>query len=78
MMCGMTSALIYVKSKKEMKLGMGGQINNLEIFENKFSSECDVWDYKDWQIGLGMRFKALKMWWVIRSFGIEGLQENVR
>ena len=43
----MTSALVYVKNKKEMKLGMGGQIS-FEIFQNKFSSEFDVWDYKDW------------------------------
>lgn len=48
MMCGMTSALLYVKSKKDMKLGMGGTISNYEIYHNKFSSDCDVWEYKDW------------------------------
>ena len=69
MMCGMTSALLYVKDKREMKIGMGGEISNFEIYHNKFSAECDVWDYKDWQVALGMRFKALKIWWVVRCFG---------
>ena len=31
-------------------------------------------DYRDWQIPLGRRFRALKLWFVIRSFGVEGLQ----
>ena len=35
-------------------------------------------DYRDWQVPLGRRFRALKLWFVIRSFGVEGLQERIR
>jgi aromatic-L-amino-acid decarboxylase len=35
-------------------------------------------DYRDWGVPLGRRFRALKLWSVIRSYGTEGLQEMVR
>jgi len=35
-------------------------------------------DYRDWGIPLGRRFRALKLWSVIRSYGVEGLQEKIR
>ncbi len=35
-------------------------------------------DYRDWGIPLGRRFRALKLWFVIRSFGIEGIQNIIR
>jgi len=35
-------------------------------------------NYSDWSIQLGRRFRALKLWWVIRSFGVDGLREIVR
>jgi len=35
-------------------------------------------DYRDWGIPLGRRFRALKLWAVIRSFGVEGLQAKIR
>ncbi len=35
-------------------------------------------NYRDWGVQLGRRFRALKLWFVIRSFGVEGLREKVR
>jgi len=35
-------------------------------------------DYRDWGVQLGRRFRALKLWFVIRNFGVEGLQEKIR
>ncbi|MCY4452244.1 MAG: pyridoxal-dependent decarboxylase [Immundisolibacterales bacterium] len=37
-----------------------------------------VIDYRDWGIALGRRFRALKLWFVIRSYGVEGLRAIVR
>ena len=37
-----------------------------------------VIDYCDWQVPLGRRFRALKLWWVVRSYGAEGLRRHVR
>ncbi len=38
----------------------------------------DVVNYRDWGIQLGRRFRALKLWFVIRSYGVEGLRAMVR
>ncbi|HEX5819755.1 MAG TPA: pyridoxal-dependent decarboxylase [Gemmatimonadales bacterium] len=40
--------------------------------------DADVVNYRDWGIQLGRRFRALKLWWVIRSYGVEGLQAVIR
>ena len=44
----------------------------------KFDEDEQVNNYKDWGIQLGRRFRALKMWFVIRSFGVEGLKNKIR
>lgn len=45
---------------------------------NQFSDGELVTDYRDWQIPLGRRFRSLKLWFVMRSYGIRGLQDHVR
>ncbi len=37
-----------------------------------------VVDYNEWSIPLGRRFRALKLWFVIRSYGVEALQDMIR
>lgn len=37
-----------------------------------------VHDYRDWQIPLGRRFRSLKLWFVLRSFGLKRLREFIR
>ncbi|MBE1535726.1 aminotransferase class I/II-fold pyridoxal phosphate-dependent enzyme [Actinomadura algeriensis] len=49
-----------------------------EYLRNRASASGDVLDYRDWQIPLGRRFRALKLWSVIRWYGAEGLREHVR
>jgi aromatic-L-amino-acid decarboxylase len=38
----------------------------------------DVIDYRDWSVPLGRRFRALKLWFVLRSYGVERLQAMLR
>jgi len=49
-----------------------------EYLRNKATESGAVIDYRDWQIPLGRRFRSLKLWFVIRYYGIEGLQYHVR
>jgi aromatic-L-amino-acid/L-tryptophan decarboxylase len=35
-------------------------------------------DYRDWGVSLGRRFRALKLWCVIRCYGVTGVQEKIR
>jgi aromatic-L-amino-acid decarboxylase len=58
-----------------------------EVFRRTFSLVADyletpesgtVVDLMDYGVQLGRRFRALKLWWVLRSFGLEGIQERIR
>ncbi len=49
-----------------------------EYLRNKATESGAVIDYRDWHIPLGRRFRSLKLWFVIRSFGVEGLQAQIR
>ena len=49
-----------------------------EYLNNQATESGAVIDYRDWQIPLGRRFRALKLWFVIRHYGIEGLQHHIR
>ncbi|WP_308166557.1 MULTISPECIES: aminotransferase class I/II-fold pyridoxal phosphate-dependent enzyme [Actinomadura] len=49
-----------------------------EYLRNQATTSGEVIDYRDWQIPLGRRFRALKLWSVIRWYGAEGLREHVR
>ncbi|KAK5922616.1 hypothetical protein CgunFtcFv8_019862 [Champsocephalus gunnari] len=37
-----------------------------------------ITDYRHWQIPLGRRFRSLKMWFVFRMYGLQGLQDYIR
>ncbi|MGY1747883.1 pyridoxal-dependent decarboxylase [Modestobacter sp. SYSU DS0511] len=49
-----------------------------EYLRNAATDTGAVVDYRDWQIELGRRFRALKLWFVLRWYGAEGLREHVR
>jgi aromatic-L-amino-acid decarboxylase len=49
-----------------------------EFLRNSASSSGEVIDYRDWQVPLGRRFRALKLWSVIRWYGAEGLRAHIR
>ena len=45
---------------------------------NKASESDVVVDYRDWHVPLGRRFRSLKLWWVLRSYGATGIRHHVR
>ncbi|HTX63128.1 MAG TPA: pyridoxal-dependent decarboxylase, partial [Acidimicrobiales bacterium] len=49
-----------------------------EYLRNAATTSGSVVDYRDWQIPLGRRFRALKLWFVLRSYGAEGLRRHIR
>ncbi len=49
-----------------------------EYLRSNVSAADAVVDYRDWQVPLGRRFRALKLWAVIRCYGVEGLRAHIR
>jgi aromatic-L-amino-acid decarboxylase len=49
-----------------------------EFLRNAATEQRAVIDYRDWQISLGRRFRALKLWFVIRTHGAKGLADFIR
>ncbi len=63
----------FVKDKEAL-------IRTFEILPEYLKTKSDsmVNNYRDWGIQLGRRFRALKLWFVLRSFGIEKMQHIIR
>ncbi|HEX5079095.1 MAG TPA: pyridoxal-dependent decarboxylase [Geminicoccaceae bacterium] len=54
-------------------------VRTLSILPHYLASrETDVIDYRDWGVPLGRRFRALKLWFVIRSYGVDRLKAMLR
>jgi aromatic-L-amino-acid decarboxylase len=49
-----------------------------EYLRNAASESGAVVDYRDWQVSLGRRFRALKLWAVLHTHGLEGLRAHIR
>lgn len=49
-----------------------------EYLRSSQGDSGEVIDYRDWQIPLGRRFRSLKLWFVLRWYGVEGLRAFVR
>jgi aromatic-L-amino-acid decarboxylase len=49
-----------------------------EYLRNAATESGTVVDYRDWHVQLGRRFRALKLWAVIRWYGAEGLRAHIR
>ncbi|MFE9749149.1 pyridoxal phosphate-dependent decarboxylase family protein [Saccharothrix saharensis] len=49
-----------------------------EYLRNTATDSGTVTDYRDWQIPLGRRFRALKLWSVLRWYGLEGIRDHLR
>ena len=54
-------------------------IRTLEILPEYLKSRerSDVVDYRDWSVPLGRRFRALKLWFVIRSYGVAEIRRRI-
>ena len=49
-----------------------------DYLRNQATASGAVIDYRDWHIPLGRRFRALKLWFVLRHYGVEGLRRHIR
>nr|BAF64843.1 aromatic L-amino acid decarboxylase [Rosa x damascena]BAL72830.1 aromatic L-amino acid decarboxylase [Rosa hybrid cultivar] len=72
---GMDCCCLWVKNPSVLASSLS---TNPEFLRNKASDSKQVVDYKDWQIALSRRFRALKLWLVLRSYGVANLRNFIR
>ncbi|KAI2642239.1 pyridoxal phosphate-dependent transferase [Xylaria nigripes] len=68
-------SILYVRNRTWLTQALSV---DLAILKNAFTDSGLVTDYRDWQIPFGRRFRSLKAWFVIRTYGISGLQAHIR
>lgn len=72
MLTNFDCSLYYVKDEEKL-------IKTLEIHPEYLKTNSkNIKNYKDWSIQLGRRFRALKLWFVIRSYGVDGIKKYLK
>lgn len=69
------ASCLYIRHRKDLTSALSITPSYLR---NSFSDSGLVTDYRDWQIPLGRRFRALKIWFVLRTYGVKGLKTYIR
>ncbi|KAJ4406820.1 hypothetical protein N0V82_010046 [Gnomoniopsis sp. IMI 355080] len=75
MLTNFDASCVFVADRRWLEEAMSSELN---VYRNVYSDGGLVTDYRNWQIPLGRRFRALKVWFVLRNYGVKGLQEYVR
>ena len=74
MLTSFDASCLWVKDRNAL---IGAFEITPEYLQNAATDTGSVIDYRDWQVPLGRRFRALKLWFVIRSYGASGLRTFV-
>jgi aromatic-L-amino-acid/L-tryptophan decarboxylase len=69
------ASCLYVQNRNHLTRALSITPSYLQ---NNYTDSGLVTDYRDWQIPLGRRFRALKIWFVMRSYGLEGMKTHIR
>ncbi|XP_022900869.2 aromatic-L-amino-acid decarboxylase-like [Onthophagus taurus] len=73
MLVNFDCSAMWVKDSRHLHNAFS--VDRIYLKHNKVSS---LPDYRHWQVPLGRRFRALKLWFVLRSYGVEGIQKHIR
>ncbi|CAK7205169.1 hypothetical protein SEUCBS139899_007934 [Sporothrix eucalyptigena] len=65
----------FVRDRRWLVNALGADAH---YYRNDYSDGGLVTDYRDWQLPLGRRFRSLKVWFVLRTYGGEGLRAYIR
>ena len=75
LLCPFDLAALYVRDRDPILRALSV---DSEYLRNEASDSGAVVDFEHWQLPLGRRFRALKLWFVLRRFGKEGIIQHVR
>lgn len=68
------ASCLFVQNRNDLTRALSASPSYLQ---NTFTDSGLVTDYRDWQIPLGRRFRALKIWFVMRTYGIRGMRAHI-
>lgn len=68
-------SLMWTRSRQDL---VGSMSITPDYLRNAASDSGSVIDYRDWHVPLGRRFRSLKLWFVLRHYGLEGLRAHIR
>ena len=68
-------SVLYIKRRRDL---IDTYSLTPSYLRNEYMDKGLVTDYHHWQIPLGRRFRSLKVWFVLRTYGIKGLQAFIR
>lgn len=69
------ASCLYVRKRSDLTSSL---TITPSYMRNAFTDNGLVTDYRDWQLPLGRRFRSIKIWFVMRSYGLEGLRKHIR
>ncbi|RRT47307.1 hypothetical protein B296_00053822, partial [Ensete ventricosum] len=75
LLTGLDCTCLWLRDRPRLAESLG---TNPEYLKNGPSESGLVVDCKDLQVGVGRRFRALKLWTVLRTYGVAGLQAHIR
>ena len=68
------SNCFYTRDRKSLT----GALSITPEYLRNAGTDSGAIDYRDWQVPLGRRFRALKLWFVLRHYGAQGLRAHIR
>jgi len=78
MLTNFDCALMWLNGSDRRAQLIGAMSIVPEYLRNQASDAGAVIDYRDWHVPLGRRFRALKLWFVLRHYGAQGLRSHIR
>ncbi|KAJ0427607.1 putative pyridoxal phosphate-dependent decarboxylase, pyridoxal phosphate-dependent transferase [Helianthus annuus] len=75
LLCYAECCCLWVKNPNLIVNALG---TNPEYLKNEHSESGSVVSYMDWQVGTSRRFRPLRLWFVLRSYGVANLQNHIR
>ena len=77
MLVAFDCSCFFVRARRHLLAALS-LANDGEYLRNAATDSGKVLDLKDWQLPFGRRFRSLKLWFVLRSYGAKGVRAHLQ
>ncbi|KAF8316499.1 pyridoxal phosphate-dependent transferase [Cantharellus anzutake] len=71
-------SILWVRDRAALTASMDIGSSTPSFLRTTQSDAGLVVDYRNWQLSLGRRFRSIKLWFVLRNFGVKGFRAHIR